>query len=519
MAKKQPKAFTDSVPVVKVPTGGTTIPQTDYIKTSLILRRQDGGGASEADVAKVYDFLAQNHIATIEGSTREETLRTRMVNVGATLQDYKLAGIDPGALRMVKKEGISHRVRSGSLKLPAALHSVLLSWTGFDTQPTAKPHARFLRGKKALAQAAKKGGSFSTPALAKLYGFPTSTLTGKGQTIAIIELNNFDSQTHQPTGTGFTSADLDAYFKSIKMKTPTVIPVGVLGGGNVPGPDANADGEVALDIEVAGAVAPEATIVVYFAPNTDRGFVSAIHAAVFDQVHKPSVISISWGSAEDFGKKQYIAAMQAVMQDAAANKVTVFAAAGDAGSSDVDPDDGKPHADLPGCFAETVCCGGLRTGHDLAEAIWNNGPSGGAGGGGVSNIVKKPAYQNGLTVPKSPKGFTGRGVPDVSGAADPQTGYQVVVGGRKETIGGTSAVAPLYAGLLALINQSRAAKGKAPAGDIHATVYATPEAFRDIVQGDNDMNGNLKKYSATTGWDPCSGLGSPIGDKLLAALG
>jgi kumamolisin len=374
----------------------------------------------------------------------------------------------------------------------------------------------FRAGKKVGPHAAGNA-SFAVPALAELYGFPTSQFTGKGQSIAIIELNDWDSQTHQPTGTGYTASDLSAYFKRIKTKAPTVIPVGVLGGANVPGLNPDADGEVALDIEIAGAVAPEATILVYFAPNTDRGFVAAIHAAVFDTVHKPSVISISWGSAEDFTKAQYRAAFDAVLQDAAAHNITVFVSSGDSGSSDIDPSDGKPHVDFPGSNDKAISCGGLKTGGNLAETVWNDGS--GAGGGGVSNLVAKPPYQTGITVPKSPKGFTGRGVPDVSGDADPATGYQIVVGGKKQVFGGTSAVAPLYAGLFALINESRAIKGKAPAGDIHSAIYTAPAAFRDIQGGDNDTFGNLGKYQAVLGWDPATGLGSPRGDKLFALLG
>ena len=522
MPKTRSKVFASSKTTKPSPSGGRTVPATEFIKTTLILRRKPGGGATQKDVDLVYDFLAANHISLVEGSAREETLHTRLVQVGATLQDYRAAGIDPGKLQWVKQAGISHRARSGSLRIPTQLHDVLLSWTGFDTQPTAVAHSRFFRSTKRFgARAAVKNSSFSVPKLAKLYGFPTSALTGKGQCIAIIELNDFDSAMHKPTGTGYTSTDMAAYFKSIKTKVPNIIPVGVLGGANVPGPDPDSDGEVALDIEVAGAVAPEATIVVYFAPNTDRGFANAIHAAVFDTTHKPSIISISWGGPEDFSKQQYLDAMSAVLQDAADNNVTVFAAAGDSGSSDQDPadSDGKPHVDFPGSHDKTISCGGLRTHTDLGESIWNDGARGGSGGGGVSNIFKKPPYQSGVAVPKSPRGFAGRGAPDVSGTADPQTGYQVLVGGQKQVIGGTSAVAPLYAGLFALINQHRASKGKKPVGFCHASLYGAASAFRDVTQGNNDMTGQLGKYAAGPGWDACAGLGSPIGDKLLALLG
>ncbi len=521
MAKAKSKAFSASLVQRPAAPAGPAVPADEFIKTTIILRRQQSGGASQPDVDLVYGFLAQNHISVVEGSSPEKTLETRLIQVGATLGDYRAAGVDPGKLRWVTQRGITHRARQGSLGLPVSLQKVVLSWTGFDSRPTAVAHSRFFRPKAsrgAARPAAKQKLSFSVPDLAQLYGFPTQKLSGKGQCIAIIELNNYDSKKHKPTGTGYTAADMNAFFKTIKKKTPTIVPIGVLGGANVPGPDANADGEVALDIEVAGAVAPEATIAVYFAPNTDRGFVNAIHEAVFDKTYKPSIISISWGGPEDFSTQQFRDAMTAVLEDAAANNVTVFAAAGDSGSSDLDESDGKLHADFPGSSDKAICCGGLRTNRNLSESIWNGGTSGGSGGGGVSNYFPKPSYQSGVSVPKSPSGKKGRGVPDVSGTADPETGYQIILNGKGATIGGTSAVAPLYAGLFALINETRSRQNKTPVGFCHGMLYKSVGAFRDITQGNNDMDGTLSKYKAGPGWDACSGLGSPVGNKLLAAL-
>ena len=522
MAKAKSKTFAASRVQRPAPPPGPTVPAGEFIKTTIVLRREKKGGASKKDVDLVYDFLAQNHISVVEGSTPEKTLKSRLIQVGATLRDYRAAGIDPGTLHWVTRHGITHRARQGALSLPASLQKALLSWTGFDSRPAAVAHSRFFRPPKqrgVARSAAKKNLSFSVPDLAQLYGFPIDRLTGKGQCIAIIELNDFDSKTRTPTGTGYTTADMDAYFKSIKKRTPTIVPVGVLGGANIPGPDPDADGEVALDIEVAGAIASEATIVVYFAPNTDRGFMNAIHAAVFDPTYKPSIISISWGGPEDFSTQQYRDAMSAALEDAAANNVTVFVAAGDSGSSDLEQSDGAPHADFPGTNDKAISCGGLRTNRDLSESIWNDGIRGGSGGGGVSNYFRKPKYQKGISIPKSPKRKVGRGVPDVSGTADPATGYQIILNGAQAVIGGTSAVAPLFAGLFALVNQARSQKNKKPVGFCHDLLYKTRSAFRDITQGDNDIDGTLGKYKAGQGWDACSGLGSPMGDKILAALG
>ena len=143
--------------------------------------------------------------------------------------------------------------------------------------------------------------------------------------------------------------------------------------------------------------------------------------------------------------------------------------------------------------------------------MWNDGAQGGASGGGVSTKYPLPAWQKTAKVPKLGT-KTGRGVPDVAGDADPQTGYRVRVDGQDQVIGGTSAVAPLWAGLLALCNQRL---GK-PAGFLNATLYtgaAARAGLHDITVGNNGA------YKAAAGWDACTGLGSPDGAALLAALG
>jgi kumamolisin len=278
--------------------------------------------------------------------------------------------------------------------------------------------------------------------------------------------------------------------------------------------DKNSDGEVMLDIEVAGAVAPGARIVVYFAPNTDQGFHDAVTTAVHDTVNKPSVISISWGGPEDSWTKQARNAMLAACTDAAGVGVTVTAASGDDGATDGVADK-KLHVDLPACLPPVLACGGTRLdtskGTITSETVWNElAKNEGATGGGVSRIFAIPSYQSKAGVPTHPETkFAGRGVPDVAGDADPLTGYQVRVDGQNLIIGGTSAVAPLWAGLIAAINGQL---GR-PVGFVHAALYriGTP-AFRDIAKGNNGG------YQASNNWDACTGLGSPNGGALLKAL-
>jgi kumamolisin len=226
------------------------------------------------------------------------------------------------------------------------------------------------------------------------------------------------------------------------------------------------------------------------------------------------VISISWGGPESTYTAQAIAAFEATFTDASLSGTTVFVAAGDAGSSD-GATDGLAHVDYPASSPQVVGCGGTRLqvtdGTVAAEVVWDDLPSGGATGGGVSATFPPPSWQASAGVPPSvnPGAALGRGVPDVAGDADPASGYQIRVDGTDTVVGGTSAVAPLYAALAA-IAVARAAK---PLGFINATLYALSDrGFRDITEGTNGA------YSARAGWDPCTGLGSPKAAELLAAL-
>jgi kumamolisin len=206
-------------------------------------------------------------------------------------------------------------------------------------------------------------------------------------------------------------------------------------------------------------------------------------------------------------------AFDSAAQDAAALGVTICAASGDNGSSDGETD-GANHVDFPASSPHILACGGTSlqsaNGAITSETAWNDGASGGASGGGFSAQFPEPSYQTSDKI-KPPAAGLGRGVPDVSGDADPETGYQVLVDGQSLVIGGTSAVAPLWSGLIALLNEQL----KTPVGFLQPVLYALPAsdaAFHDIVSGNNGA------FSAGPGWDPVTGLGSPSGAKLLTAL-
>jgi kumamolisin len=316
-------------------------------------------------------------------------------------------------------------------------------------------------------------------------------------------------------GGGFRPADLDTYFKGLGVSSPTVLAVSVDHGQNTPTGDARGpDGEVMLDIEVVGAIVPQSKIAVYFAPNTDAGFLDAITTAIHDTPNKPAVISISWGGAESGWTSQAMTAMDDAFQAAATLGITVCVASGDNGSSD-GVTDGGDHVDFPASSAFALACGGTSleaTSSAISgEAVWNDGANGGASGGGVSSFFAAPAWQSALSATLTQGGKTAlkqRGVPDVSGNADPETGYQVRVDGTASVIGGTSAVAPLWAALITRLNQL---SGKS-AGLISPVIYQNPNAFRDITSGNNG------DFAAAVGWDACTGLGSPNGAALRGVI-
>jgi kumamolisin len=395
---------------------------------------------------------------------------------------------------------VTHRYRDGSLEIPAELDGILVAVLGLDSRPQAAPHFRF-----AAADAVQV--SYTPPQVASVYQFPAGT-DGTGQTIGIIEL-----------GGGFAPSDLTTYFSGLGLATPSVTAVGVDGASNVAGQDPQgADGEVLLDIEVAGSVAPGAAQLVYFAPNTDQGFIDAVTTAVHAEP-TPAAVSISWGGPESSWTSQSMTALDAAIADGVALGVTVTVAAGDNGSTD-GVSDGQPHADFPASSPHALACGGTSlqadpaTGVISSETVWNDGTSGGATGGGVSAVFPLPAWQATAGVPAAPAGGTGRGVPDVAGNADPDTGYQVLVDGQQTVIGGTSAVAPLWAALAARLTQSLGSR----LGLAQTALYAGIEpgqpvaGLRDITAGTNGS------YSAGPGWDACSGLGVPAGAALLARL-
>jgi kumamolisin len=456
-------------------------------------------GSDPADQALVAEILASPS-AGIEVVSRDPATR-RMVISGTVNALSETFGT---SLSQVTSQGpsgpLTHRYRTGELLIPAELDGIVVAVLGLDNRPQARPQ---IRRPAAPAQAAAAAVSYTPPQVAAAYQFPAGT-DGTGQTAGIIEL-----------GGGFGQSDLTTYFGGLGITPPSVTAVSVDGAQNVAGQDPNgADGEVLLDIEVIGSVAPGAAQVVYFAPNTDQGFIDAVTTAVH-ATPTPTAVSISWGQSEDSWTAQARTSLDQAIADGAALGVTVCVAAGDSGSSD-GASDGNSHADFPASSPHALGCGGtslqITSGAVSSETVWNDGS--GAGGGGVSDVFPQPTWQATAGVPALASGGTGRGVPDVAGNADPNTGYQVLIDGQSTVIGGTSAVAPLWAALICRLAQAAGHSF----GLIQQTLYAgiTPgqpvTGLRDITSGSNGS------YSAGPGWDACTGLGVPDGPALLTKV-
>jgi kumamolisin len=459
-------------------------------------------GTDPADLALIRDVLGRFGIEVTGADAG-----ARRVTVAGSIAAFSRAF--GASLRLVSAPHpggpAQHRYRVGGLHVPAELDGVVLAVLGLDDRPQASPQIRRAPVLQAAGPGAAAPASYTPVQVAQAYGFPPGT-DGTGHTIAIIEL-----------GGGFGAADLGAYFSGLGLATPAVTAVGVDGASNVAGKDPKgADCEVLLDIEVAGAVAPGASQVVYFAPNSDRGFVDAVTMAVHANP-TPTVVSISWGQSEDSWTGQARAALDQAFADAAALGVTVTAAAGDNGSGDR-VSDGKAHADFPASSPHALACGGTSlqldaSGAIVAETVWNDGS--GATGGGVSDVFALPSWQATAGVPGiAGTQKTGRGVPDVAGNADPQTGYRVRVDGQNAVMGGTSAVAPLWAALICRIAQATGQSFGLMQRLLYEGVTAGVAApgFRCIDTGNNGA------YQACLGWSACTGLGVPDGPALLARL-
>lgn len=440
-----------------------------------------------ANISKVEAFAASHGLDVAEANAAQ-----RRVVIEGTVRSVGAAfGVE---LRSQTGPEGTYRCRSGPVRVPSEIAPIIRAVLGLDNRPQVEPHGVPAAEDDPLAH------SVLASEIARLYNFPSPT-SGEPQTVGVLEF-----------GGGYVTEDLKTYFDRLGLPVPSLSDVSVLGAANRPtGERHGPDQEVMLDIEVLGAAAPGVKIVMYFAPNTAQGFVDALTTAVHDNENRPSVISISWGAAELRWTIQAMRAFEDVCLDAAEIGMTVCASTGDEGSAK-GVHDGVPHVNFPASCPRVLACGGTRIqakdGARQSEVVWNDGS--GATGGGVSDVFPLPEWQAGTGLSGS-----GRGVPDVAGHADPTAGYLLRIHGRDVISGGTSAVVPLWAGLIAYMNQELGTR----VGFLNALLYQPParDSFHAVTEGSNDLSG-LGVYAAGSGWDPCTGLGTPDGIKLLAAL-
>lgn len=324
-------------------------------------------------------------------------------------------------------------------------------------------------------------GPWTVPALCAYYGLQAGSLPGGG-TIGILEL-----------GGGWVASDMTTFFGNINQPVPSITDVSVDGTQNAGAAGGDASVEVALDIQVAAAVyqyltGKKATVRMYWSQGIDT-------AAIASSKDGCAVCSCSWGDDEPAWGASGLDEMQAALVTCTGAGTTFFAASGDNDGDDSDGT-GKPSVDAPASCTNAVACGGTSTPQSGPSVIWNNNPGNANGegtGGGYSGTF---AWQLFCTGPTGP----GRMVSDVASNADPDTGFEIVQGGQSQVVGGTSAVAPFWAGVFAALG----AKGQ---GFVNAKLWGAKSDFTAVTSGTNGS------YPA----DVCCGLGVPT-QALLTAL-
>ncbi len=461
-------------------------------------------GAAQEDADKVIEVFSQYGLKALSTN-----LATRSIKFAGTVDDIERA-FQVKLIRYKYERG-NFRGRAGKVHVPEAIWEIVEGVFGLDNRQIVKPRASFAGSLKPASAVPRQW--FFPEELASIYHFPAGD--GTDQCIGLLQF-----------GGGYFESDLVDFCSQASVAVPTVIPISVDGT-----PTNGKDGyeqEVMLDIEVVAGACPKATIVVYFGAMTEQGWLEVLDAAIHDQAHRPKVLSISWGFAEDthIWTDQAMTHINESLKDAVAQHITVCVASGDDGS-DCQVADGYAHVDFPASSPYVLSVGGttlFKQAGAMVETAWREGDGltadgGGSSGGGVSAFFARPAWQTVDVKPVNPGGILGRSVPDVAAEADfTVSGYLLVVNGNSFQYGGTSAAAPLWATLITRINAALP-DGK-QLGYVTPVLYDTTvrsAGFTDITSGDN-ITAAVGGFTATAGYDAVTGLGSPIGSKLREAL-
>jgi kumamolisin len=471
-------------------------------------------GASEADIQKAVKTF--------------EALGLRAVKTDAATRSIELDG---SVAQMEKAFAVklfdyehpagNYRGRVGDIYVPSTLQGIVTGVFGLDDRRAARRGYHFAKRGFARQLSSIPDAWYLPSELGKRYNFPAGD--GSGQTVALLEF-----------GGGYFETDLTAFCKAANVSEPKVVTISV--DGTPTHARDGTEGEVMLDIEVVAGLCPKATIAVYFARFTEKGWIKALDAVIQDKTHNPKVLSISWGFAEQalIWTEQAMTNVNETLKDAALTGVTVCVAAGDDGSSDAVAD-GHAHVDFPASSPYVLAVGGTTIPSKTAplpDICWFEGdglrqpgnPNSGSTGGGVSAIFPRPSWQQNITIqPVNPGAIVGRCIPDLAANADwTASPYLLVVDGQAEPNGGTSAASPLVAAMIALINAQR--RPNDPVGYLTPVLYQSDSSgpmglkvCTDIVQGDNTTD-QIGGFKAGKGYDAVSGWGTPDGMKMMKAL-
>ena len=524
---EESERFTVTMTLRRRPDGPPVPDMSHYLTTPPSERRRlstqefaDRYGSDPGDIDKVTAFL-QNHGLVVD---EVNPARRTVVTTGTVAQFSEAFAVELGqyehevALR--RDEGRrreTYRGRDGFIHIPKALDGIIVGVFGLDNRRITKRASADPPNTTTLA----------VPQVAQLYNFPDNFAAG--QTIAILSED------------GYALGDLHQYNTTLPptYSVPDPTDVTVRGPGNL---GFDPFGETTQDISIAGAAARGASIAVYFTTYDQAGWVDLMLRVIHPDPGDPicSVLSTSFyvSNGDDVAELAregvstgWINAFSAALEDAAIQGVTFVTVSGDYGVNSSAyggaPSDGTQHVVYPGSDPWALCCGGTTIGNVVGstfdEYVWNDPAPGqlwGATGGGVSDFFNSlPSYQVDAGVPVSLKdGHVGRGVPDVAANGSYNSGYNIILNGNPAVGNGTSAAAPLWAALIALIN---AALGE-NVGYVNPVIYALGSSvFRDIVAppGPTDnSDGGVPGYPAGTGWDACTGWGSPNGVALLQGL-
>ena len=473
----------------------------------------DQYGAAPADIDAVVKAFAPFGLKVAEKNSATRTVKLSGT-VAAMEQAFQVK------LFNYKHESGDYRGRVGRVNVPSSGKEIVQGVFGLDNR-------RVVRRRRPQQAASHKPltsvpSAWYTPSeLAAHYNFPSGD--GSGQTVGLLEF-----------GGGYFPTDLAEFCKLANIAAPPTV-VALSTDGTATNVKDGAEGEVMLDIEVVAGVCPKAKIAVYFAQFTEQGWITAVDAAVHDQTNDPGVLSASWGEAEDTDIWTAAAMTQIneTLQEAAQIGVTVCIAAGDDGSSDA-VTDGHAHVDFPSASPYVLSVGGTTIPSKVGgspDIVWMEGDglradNGGSTGGGVSTVFPRPAWQSGINIqPLDPGAIVGRCIPDLAANADWNASpYLLCVDGKAQPNGGTSAATPLVAGLLTLINASRATAQRV--GYLTPVLYQTiPSANSTVgatgctdVQSGANNTASIGGFSAGPGYDAVSGWGAPNGRNLLEAL-